>query len=338
MAYKYHSISKSHSYLKPVSDISVYVNNEYCNDASKEIIRASSIKFGYGNYITSLNDFDLASNKSTKQKIDLITRRRPSNAEISEILKNFEIVNYYTVEDGIGNYINEDFFSHTTFDYKYREVRGRIKNILGLLLKLIKFQKIGFFLLCNKFGLNNRIDLPLIARKKNEDIDIKFINIFKTEINNINSNIKVLVLGSIYSYKSSEAFRHAAFVYASIEKELNKNNIRNSEVLYIAHPRADSGLNSLVKSDFGWVTKPDSFMCAEELICSYPNAEIWSVGGNTSQVYALNLLGRKCTTFFIRDFSKHPEFEFGLTGFKNSTMYLESLGAKKVELDFTLNV
>ena len=323
MAYKYLSISKSHSYLKPVSDISVYVSNAYCNDASREKIRASSIKFGYGNYITSLDDFDLASIKSTKQKIDLITRRRPSNAEISEILKNFEIVNYYTVEDGIGDYIKEDFYSHTTFDYKYREAIASIKKILGLLLKLIKFQKIGFFLLCNKFGLNNRIDLPLIARKKNEDIDIKFLNILKSENNNINSNIKVLVLGSIYSHESSEALRSAAFVYALIEKELNKNNIRNSEVLYIAHPRAYSGLNSLVKSDFGWVTKPDSFLCAEELICSYPNAEIWSVG-NTSQVYALNLLGRKCTTFFIHDFFKHPSY-------KNVSLYLESLGAKKVE-------
>ena len=166
MAYKYLSISKSHSYIKPVSDISVYVNNEYCNDASKEIIRASSIKFGYGNYITSLNDFDLASNKSTKQKIDLITRRRPANTEISEILKNFEIVNYYTVEDGIGNYIKEDFFSHTTFDHKYREVSFRIKNILGLLLKLIKFQKADFFLLCNEFGLNNKIDLISIDTSK----------------------------------------------------------------------------------------------------------------------------------------------------------------------------
>ena len=89
MVYKYHSISKSHSYLKPVSDISVYVNNKYCNDASREKIRAYSIKFGYGNYITSLNDFDLASNKSTKQKIDLISRRRGAlNAEISEIFKS----------------------------------------------------------------------------------------------------------------------------------------------------------------------------------------------------------------------------------------------------------
>ena len=324
MVYKYHSISKSHSYLKPVSDISVYVNNKYCNDASRERIRAYSIKFGYGNYITSLNDFDLAINESKKQKIDLISKRRGAlNAQISEILKNFEIVNYYTVEDGIGNYINEDFFSHTTFDYKYREIRGRIKNILGLLLKLIKFKKADFFLLCNEFGLNNRIDLPLIARKKNEDIDIKFINIIKREINNINSNIKVLVLGSLYSYESSEALSSSAFVYALIEKELKKNNIRNSEVLYIAHPRADSGLNSLVKSDFGWVTKPDSSMCAEELICSYPNAEIWSVG-STSQLYALNLLGRQCTTFFIHDFFKHPSY-------KNVSLYLESLGAKKVE-------
>ena len=139
IAYKYLSISKSHSYLKPVSDISVYVNNEYCNDVSKEKIRAHSIKFGYGDYITSLNDFDLASNKSTKQKIELITRRMPSNAEFSEILKNFEIVNYYTVEDGLGSYVKEDFYSHTTFDYKCKKASFSIKKILGLLLRLIKF-------------------------------------------------------------------------------------------------------------------------------------------------------------------------------------------------------
>ncbi len=314
----YHLLSDSRCELPHVNNISVIVNNPYCINASQKIISQTAFKLGYKEISFSKEYLK----SSLKEKVILISRRNPSNDELRGILKSFIVMTHYTIEDGIGDYINECYYYNTTLSYKLRNIKFKIRKIIGLALRLVNLSYCNWYMFISALDFTNKVKLPLILSKDvTKEMFCKLY--YEKNEKNIDLGIKVIVLGSLYSHDKDENKNIAIRLYSKINNDFLSNKIKKNEILYIPHPRAEYEVSKYVTDNYGWKNNVESFTCAEEAICKYDKAEIWSIG-STAQLYSLGFLNRKCVVFSDKVVLKHPSII-------NICNYLVSLGAVNIE-------
>jgi hypothetical protein len=305
--------------LPSVGNVVVYVNNIFCNDKCKKNISFYAEKLGYKQ--SCFNIKDLLNVAPHPQNISLISRRNTSNQELLSLVEYFKIIQHYTIEDGVGDYVKEEFYRMTTSSYKVREFKAKVVKLLSLLFKSIfshsKYFKLLKINCCNK----SKKSLELITKMPNVDKD--FCSYYQRTCSNQQNKIKVIFLGSLYDSDSRKNMLYAENIYNKVNIELEKVKIIGGEILYIPHPRSNKDVSNFVNDKLKWSVN-NKIKLAEEAICFFNDAEIWSIG-STSQVYALKILNRNCTIVESPGLLKHPSI-------KNIGKYIVSLGAKRIHL------
>jgi hypothetical protein len=305
--------------LPSIENVVVYVNNFYCNDKCKKNISFYAEKLGYKQ--SCFNIKDLLNVVPQHQNITLISRRNPSNQELLSLVEYFKIIQHYTIEDGVGDYVKEEFYHMVTFDYIVRESKARVVKLLSLLFKSIFSHSKYFKLLKINFSNKSKKSLELITKVQN--VDKNFCSYYQRIGSNHQNKIKVIFLGSLYDRDSSKNMLFAEKIYNKVNIELEKVKIIGGDILYIPHPRSNKDVLNFVNDKLKWSVN-NKIKVAEEAICFFNDAEIWSIG-STSQVYALKILNRNCTIVEAPGLLKHPSIN-------NIGKYLVSLGAKRIYL------
>ena len=301
-----------------IQDVVVFVNNAYCNDRCRKNIRIYSELLGYKSVCFNIDELIEVTSNS---KIQLISRRKISNQEMFGLVKCFRVKRHYTLEDGVGDYVKEEFNHMTTASYKFREFKAMTIKALSLFFKSI-FSKYYYSLLVfNYFDFNKRA-LKLVINVAN--IENVFCDCYQGVRYKNKSAIKVIFLGSIYSKDPEVNIRYAAEIYAKVGDALSAANIESRDVVYIPHPRSSKNVVNYVKHNLEWEVI-DGIILAEEAICHFDKAEVWSVG-STSQVYSLMILKRSCVVVELDGLLMHPSIH-------NIANYLVSIGAKNIRIE-----
>lgn len=302
-----------------VEDVLVFVNNPYCNNKCKENIKLYADELAYQDVFFDVNDVMKAT--SGCKQMCLISRRNISNHELRLLVRYFEPATHYTIEDGVGDYVKENYYNMTTLRYKFRETKALVKKFISLAIKSIFSHSYYLEILRLNFFSGSKIRLSLIT--KIPHIHEKFCSFYQVSGCKNSNQFKVIVLGSLYDNDRKTNIIFMDKIYSVINANLKQMNVMDNEVLYIPHPRSDVETASYVSDAFRWIIDP-SINLAEEAICSFDKAEVWSIG-STSQVYALDILHRSCVVVDTAGLLNHPAIE-------NIAKYLIELGAKKVSL------
>jgi hypothetical protein len=308
--------------IKP-SNITVFVCNPYCNNEARSRIYKYSMLLGFN----IVYDIDELHSKQKRRKINLISRKKPSNFELNKILKIFNVKRHIVIEDGIGDYINNQPIHKNTASYLFNLWLYSLIKTSVLCIKLIKMNPVSIYYLMTKIGVVKKIELPLIAADElsaNADI---FKSIYHNIANNsYDDKFDLIVLGSLYSEKYDQHKMIAKTIYSKFNDWIIERGYALDRVLYIQHPRSDVDLEDYVFNKFGWVPNNKKYSTAEEAICANTKSTVLSTC-STSQVYALNILKMPCVTVKDKSILKHSSFH-------NCSNYLKSLGVTQVELTY----